>query len=53
MSEFFIVSLGKTCQKIGIRASSRVPNTSRFRPSRCLEPVIKHEARLFDILHIE
>ena len=38
------------CQKLGLRASSRVPNTEKqmkVSVSRCLEPVMKHEARVF------
>ena len=41
----FIVSFEKTCQKKGVRASSRVPNTHGLVLSsvfRCLEPVMKH-----------
>ena len=39
------VSFEKTCQKKGVRASSRVPNTYGLVLSsvfRCLEPVMKH-----------
>ena len=47
---FLIVSFEKTCQKLGLRASSRVPNTSKQMKalglltsvSRCLEPMMKH-----------
>ena len=46
------------CQKLELRASSRVPNTEKQMKarglvlssvSRCLEPVMKHEARVFDM----
>ena len=50
----FIVSFEKTCQKKGVRASSRVPNTHGLVLSsvfRCLEPVMKHLPSFFGILH--
>ena len=48
------------CQKLVLRVSSGVPNTSKqikarirrpstFIVSRCLEPLMKHEARVFDM----
>ena len=51
---FLIVSFEKTCQKLGLRASSQVPKTPRNRwkheacslvlspVSRCFEPAMKH-----------
>ena len=48
------VSFEKTCQKMGVRALSRVPNTYGLVLSsvfRCLEPVIKHLPSFFGILH--
>ena len=48
------VSFEKTCQKKGVRALSRVPNTYGLVLSsvfRCLEPVIKHLPSFFGILH--
>ena len=48
------VSFEKTCQKKGVRALSRVPNTYGLVLSsvfRCLEPVMKHLTLVFDILH--
>ena len=48
------VSFEKTCQKQGVRALSRVPNTYGLVLSsvfRCLEPVIKHLPSFFGILH--
>ena len=48
------VSFEKTCQKKGVRALSRVPNTYGLVISsvfRCLEPVIKHLPSFFGILH--
>ena len=48
------------CQKLMLRVSSGVPDTekqmkargrrpSAFIVSRCLEPLMKHEARVFDM----
>ena len=48
------------CQKLVLRVSSGVPNTEKqmkarrrrrsvFIVSRCLEPLMKHEARVFDM----
>ena len=48
------VSFEKTCQKKGVRALSRVPNTYGLVLSsvfRCLEPVMKHLPSFFGILH--
>ena len=48
------ISFEKTCQKKGVRALSRVPNTYGLVLSsvfRCLEPVIKHLPSFFGILH--
>ena len=48
------VSFEKTCQKKGVRALSRVPNTYGLvlsSVSPCLEPVIKHLPSFFGILH--
>ena len=48
------VSFEKTCQKKGVRALSRAPNTYGLVLSsvfRCLEPVIKHLPSFFGILH--
>ena len=48
------VSFEKTCQKKGVRALSRVPNTYGLVLSsvfRCLEPVIKQLSSFFGISH--
>ena len=58
----FIVSFEMTCQKIGLRALSgfQTPRKRRMRlasgvvllfVSRCLDPVMKHESIVLDILH--
>ena len=62
LHKFPIVSFEKPHQKLVLRVSSGVPNTSKQLKhsacglvlsllSRCLEPLMKHEARVFDILH--